>query len=136
MQRRKLSRDCKVGAVRLVRARGVSIAQAGRDLDVHENVLRKWAREFRSDSKRAFSGHSQQRPGSWRSAGCDVNHETQGGARYPKKGSRLLCEGADMKFGFIVKHQDVWPVARLWEALSASQFGLHAQLGRGPRAPA
>jgi transposase-like protein len=24
----------------------VSVAQAGRDLDVHENVLRKWVKEF------------------------------------------------------------------------------------------
>ena len=50
MQRRKFSREFKVEAVRLVRERGVSVAQAGRDLDVHENVLRKWVKEigFRS----------------------------------------------------------------------------------------
>ena len=45
MQRRKFSREFKVEAVRLVRERGVSVAQAGRDLDVHENVLRKWVKE-------------------------------------------------------------------------------------------
>ncbi|MGA8601757.1 MAG: transposase, partial [Beijerinckiaceae bacterium] len=38
MQRRKFSREFKVEAVRLVRDRGVSAAQAARDLDVHENV--------------------------------------------------------------------------------------------------
>jgi transposase len=42
MQRRKFSREFKVEAVKLVRERGVSVAQAGRDLGVHENVLRKW----------------------------------------------------------------------------------------------
>ena len=46
MQRRKFSREFKVEAVRLVRDRGVSGAQAARDLDVHENVLRKWVKEF------------------------------------------------------------------------------------------
>ena len=46
MQRRKFSREFKVEAVRLVRDRGVSAAQAARDLDVHENVLRKWVKEF------------------------------------------------------------------------------------------
>ena len=49
MQRRKFSREFKVEAVKLVRERGVSVAQAGRDLGVHENVLRKWVKEFGSD---------------------------------------------------------------------------------------
>ncbi len=41
MQRRKFSREFKLGAVRLVRERGVAVAHAARGLDVHENVLRK-----------------------------------------------------------------------------------------------
>jgi len=43
MQRRKFSREFKVEAVKLVSERGVSVAQAGRDLGVHENVLRRCA---------------------------------------------------------------------------------------------
>ncbi|MET4122053.1 hypothetical protein ABIB85_008524 [Bradyrhizobium sp. JR1.5] len=50
MQRRKFSREFKIEAVKLVRDRGVSVAQAGRDLGVHENVLRKWVKEFGFDS--------------------------------------------------------------------------------------
>jgi len=42
MRRWKFSREFKIEAVKLVRERGVSAAQAARDLDVHENVLRKW----------------------------------------------------------------------------------------------
>ena len=49
MQRRQFTREFKVEAVKLVRERGVSVAQAARDLDVHENVLRKWVKEFGSD---------------------------------------------------------------------------------------
>jgi transposase len=30
------------------------VAQAGRDLGVHENVLRKWVKEFGSDPAQAF----------------------------------------------------------------------------------
>jgi transposase-like protein len=37
--RRQFTREFKVEAVRLVRERGVSVAQASRDLDVHENLL-------------------------------------------------------------------------------------------------
>jgi transposase len=62
MQRRKFSREFKVEAVKLIRERGVSVAQAGRDLGVHENVLRKWVKEFGSDPQQAFPGHGQMKP--------------------------------------------------------------------------
>src|ERR1700679_1280308 len=62
MQRRRFSREFKVEAVKLIRERGVSAAQAARDLDVHENVLRKWVKEFGSDPVQAFPGHGQMKP--------------------------------------------------------------------------
>ena len=62
MQRRKFSREFKVEAVKLVRERGVSAAQAARDLDVHENVLRKWVKEFDSDPVQAFPAQGQMKP--------------------------------------------------------------------------
>ena len=62
MQRRRFSREFKVEAVKLVRERGVSVAQAARDLDVHENVLRKWVKEFGSDPVQAFPGQGQMKP--------------------------------------------------------------------------
>jgi transposase len=61
MQRRKFSREFKLEAVRLVKERGVAVAQAARDLDVHENVLRKWVREFAAGKQDAFPGHGQQK---------------------------------------------------------------------------
>lgn len=62
MQRRKFSREFKIEAVRLIKERGVAVAQASRDLDVHENVLRKWVRELAADSGQAFPGHGHLRP--------------------------------------------------------------------------
>ena len=62
MQRRKFSREFKVEAVRLIKERGVSVAQASRDLDVHENVLRKWSRELTTDPGQAFPGNGQMKP--------------------------------------------------------------------------
>jgi transposase len=62
MQRRKHSREFKIEAVRLVRDRGVSVAQAGRDLDIHANVLRKWVKEFSADPAQAFPGLGQMKP--------------------------------------------------------------------------
>lgn len=54
MQRRRFSREFKLEAVRLVKDRGVAVAQACRDLDLHENVLRKWIRELSTDPQHAF----------------------------------------------------------------------------------
>ena len=62
MGRRRFDRAFKLEAVRLVRERGVSAAQAARDLDVHENVLRKWVREFAADPRQAFPGQGQMKP--------------------------------------------------------------------------
>ena len=54
--RRKFSREFKFEAVRMVRERGVALTQAARDLDVHENVLRKWVREAAVELQHAFAG--------------------------------------------------------------------------------
>jgi transposase len=62
MGRRRFDRAFKLEAVRLVRERGVSAAQAARDLDVHENVLRKWVKEFAADPQHAFPGQGQMKP--------------------------------------------------------------------------
>ena len=62
MQRRTFSREFKLEAVNLVRDRGVKIAQAARDLDIHENVLRNWVKELSADPKHAFPGHGQMKP--------------------------------------------------------------------------
>jgi len=63
MQRRKFSREFKLKAVKPVRERGVSVSQAARDLDLHENVLRKWVREQTADPGLAFLGHGVLKPG-------------------------------------------------------------------------
>jgi transposase len=66
MQRRKFSRESKLEAVKLVRERGLAVAHAARDLDLHENVLRKWVREAEAEPP---VGISQQRPDEARAAG-------------------------------------------------------------------
>ena len=40
----------------------MSVSQAARDLDLHENVLRKWVREQTADPESAFPGHSVLKP--------------------------------------------------------------------------
>ena len=62
MERRKFTREFKVEAAKLITARGVTVAQASRDLEVHATQLRKWVKDFGSDPGQAFPGHGQQKP--------------------------------------------------------------------------
>jgi transposase len=62
MARRLFSREFKVEAVRLVSDGRVSVAQAARDLDIHENMLRRWVKELSADPAQAFPGHGQGKP--------------------------------------------------------------------------
>lgn len=65
MGRGAFSREFKLEAVRLVKGRGVAVAQAARDLDIHPNVLRNWLKDFEADprirsSLASTSGESRQ----------------------------------------------------------------------------
>ena len=62
MERRKFTREFKLEAVRLIRERDVTVAQAARDLGVHGNMLRKWIRDFEADPQHAFPGQGQMKP--------------------------------------------------------------------------
>ncbi len=50
----------------------MAVAQAARDLDVHENVMRKWIRDATVDPQHAFPGQGIMRPSSQRSPAGEV----------------------------------------------------------------
>ncbi len=62
MERRKHTREFKLEAVRLIKERGVSVAQAARDLGVSDGLLHKWVKAFADDPAHAFPGHGQMKP--------------------------------------------------------------------------
>ena len=62
MERRTFTREFKVEAVKFIQERGVSVAQAARDLGVQGTVLRRWVRERTLDPQQAFPGQGQMKP--------------------------------------------------------------------------
>jgi transposase len=60
--RRQFSREFKLEAVKLVKERGVTVAQAARDLELHQTVLRSWIRELAVDARHAFPGKGVMKP--------------------------------------------------------------------------
>ncbi len=136
MQRRKFSREFKLEAVKLVRERVVSVSQAARDLDLHENVLRKWVREQTADPGSAFPGHGVLKPEQQEIERLSRELARMKAERDIKKSGGLLRKGLDMRFEFIAKHRGIWPVSWICEALGVSRSGFHAWLVRAPSARA
>ena len=62
MVRRWHGREFKLEAVRLIKERGVSYAQASQDLGVHTSQLRDWVKKFADDPQHAFPGQGQMKP--------------------------------------------------------------------------
>jgi transposase len=62
MERRQFTREFKLEAVKLITERGVTVAQASRDLGVHGTVLRRWVKECTADPQQAFPGQGQMKP--------------------------------------------------------------------------
>lgn len=55
--RRKFTKEFKQETVRLMADRGLSVAQASRDLSVSENSLYLWKKEFAEHAEKAFPGN-------------------------------------------------------------------------------
>lgn len=59
MGRRSFSREFKLDAIEQLDS-GKSFARVAREVEVHENVLRRWRKEFRRRPNTAFSGHGKE----------------------------------------------------------------------------
>ena len=55
LTRRQFTREFKLAAIKQL-GTGKSFARVARELEVHENLLRRWRREFDEQPSRAFPG--------------------------------------------------------------------------------
>lgn len=67
MARRTFSRKFKLETVRLVQDRGILVVQTAQDLDLHENMLRKWVKDQALDPQGVFPGHGRMKAGRFKS---------------------------------------------------------------------
>src|SRR5579862_7544627 len=130
MERRRFTREFKLEAVRLIRDRGVSYAQASEDLKVHPTQLRNWVKAFADDPQQAFRPRSDEAGAAGDRAAQARSAQAEGRTGHPKKSRGLLREGIDVKFGFIAKHRGIWPADWLCGALGVSRGGFYAWLKR------
>lgn len=62
MKKKVFSKEFKLEAVKLVTERGMTCAQAARDLGIGQNVVSRWVREFKSSKEQSFPGRGQMKP--------------------------------------------------------------------------
>jgi len=55
-ERRKFSREYKIGAIQPIIDGVKSLAQVSRELEIRRNVLQRWKQEYSSDRGEAFPG--------------------------------------------------------------------------------
>jgi len=111
-RRRTFSREFKLEAVKLVTERGVTVAQAAKDLDVHENVLRKWVRELREAPKEAFPGNGKQT-----AQDAEI-------ARLRKEVAKLKMERDILKKAALDSTRRCTPLIQ-----GSSEVGIHGEIG-------
>ena len=58
--RRHFTREFKVEAVKLITEKGLTVAAVARDLDIAENLLHRWKRQFHEDPGFALMKKSDQ----------------------------------------------------------------------------
>ena len=115
MERRNFTREFKLEAVRLIKERGVSFAQASQDLSGHESQLRSWVKAFADDPQYAFPGQGQMKPEqaeisrlkrevSKLKAERDILKKLRPTSRRNRREVLLHCEAAgDMAGGLVVR---------------------------------
>lgn len=59
---KKYDKEFKMETVRLVQEEGKSVAQATREMGLHENTIYRWISEYKQNGKQAFPGSGQFKP--------------------------------------------------------------------------
>src|SRR5437660_7988827 len=130
MERRKFTREFKLEAVRLIKERGVSYAQASHDLGVHQSQLRSWVKALAADPQQAFPGQGQMKPEQLEIAQLKREVIRLKAERDILKKAAAYFEGIDVKFAFIAKRRGIWPAEWWCGALGVSRGGFYAWLTR------
>ncbi len=55
----KYDREFKLNTAQMIQEEGKTVAQAARELGLHENTLYRWISEFKQDGAQAFPGSGQ-----------------------------------------------------------------------------
>ena len=122
--RARYTLEFKLEAVRLVKG-GQSMAATAKILGIAEQTLHNW---IRADKDGRLMGAGTQ-AGEPRADGDRAAARRAGaredGARHSGKSDGVLREGAGVKYAWIERHRQHWPVSLACEVLGVSPSGYH-----------
>ena len=121
------SEEFKREAVKLVYDQQLSVAEAARNLGIHPNLLRSWKRRIEAENEETVT-HGGRTDGDGTAASRESS--AANGARHIKKSGGLLRERKELRFDFIEKHREEWPVKVMCEVLEVSRSGFYAWRSR------
>jgi transposase len=55
-KRKQFSKQFKIDAIKLVTEQGYNVSEAARNLGIHHSSLRRWKKQFETNSNKAFPG--------------------------------------------------------------------------------
>ena len=61
-KRRNYSKQFKIDAVKLLTEQGYKISEAARNLEINHNSLRRWKKQFETESNKAFPSKGRMAP--------------------------------------------------------------------------
>lgn len=61
IKRRKYTKEFKIEAVRIATSGGRPVRETAENLDISENVLRRWVKQFQADPQQSFPGNGNAR---------------------------------------------------------------------------
>ncbi|MGL4838423.1 MAG: IS3 family transposase [Shewanella sp.] len=109
-------------AVLMVLEQGYSIAEAAKSLGVSTSQLYKWKEKYQA-LQQGIALEESERDELKRLR--KENKELRMEKEIPKKGKRLLCERNEVKFRFIKRQSNRFPVALLCRVMSISKSGYY-----------
>ena len=124
--------EFKAEAVRLCQIGDRTISRIASDLNIGENALREWVRLAKID---AGDGPAGALTTEEREELTRLRREYKRvlmDLEIPKKSDGILCEKKPVRFVFIHRERECFPITVLCRALRVSCSGYHAWLGRAP----
>ena len=124
--------EFKLRAVKMVTDRKLSVAEAARQLDVGENLLREWRKASPRPAATPPSRGTATRPRPMtscggcgpRTPGCKAERDLL------KKAAAYFASPPTLTFRFIADHAGEWPVGWMCDALEVSASGYYAWASR------
>src|SRR5690242_6080494 len=123
MSSKRYTDEFKVEAIKQVTERGFPVAEVALRLGVSQHSLYVWLKDYGRpvEVRREQQGQAAE----MRRLKAELKRVTEG-ARHPKKGRGVLCQGVPVRYAFIKSEEERHSVRRLCQMMAVHPSGYYA----------